>query len=134
MKKPAILFLMLFHKYAFSAVVATGAGMAAAGVSAAAAGANTSHFFNALLAIVPEVWALSTFGAVFVYMNHKVAKRNRLLNLALSIILGAFGSDVSASYVRKTFELDSAFLTPILALLIAGLWPWVFEKLLRPKK
>lgn len=126
MKKIIAFFLMLFHKYAFSAAVATAAGTAAAGVS--------SGFVNALLGIVPEVWALSTFGAVFVYMNHKVAKRNRLLNLALSIILGAFGSDVSASYVRKTFELDSAFLTPILALLIAGLWPWVFEKLLRPKK
>jgi hypothetical protein len=128
MKKLAALFFMLFHKYAFSAAVATGAGAAAAGIS------SSSSFFNALLGIVPEVWALSTFGAVFVYMNHKVAKRNRLLNLALSIILGAFGSDVSASYVRKTFELDSAFLTPILALLIAGLWPWVFEKLLRTKK
>ena len=121
MKKYLSLLFMLSHKYAWSATVAAGAGYSAG-------------FLSELARLNPEIWAFSTFGAVFVYMNHKVAKRNRLVNLALSIILGAFGSDVSASYIRKTFEVDSGFLTVLMALLISATWPWIFEKFVGVKK
>ncbi len=112
---------MLFNKYAFAAVVAGSAGVSAG-------------FLSSLAKLNPEIWAFATFGAVFVYMNHKVSKRNRLINLALSVILGAFGSDVSASYVTNNFEVRSDFLSPLLALLIAALWPWAFEKFFGTKK
>lgn len=108
------------HKV-FATTVALSAG-AGAGVLAAAAGLD------------PFVWAAATLGAAYVYLHHDDKPRNRLFNIVLSIILGAFGSNASAAWVKASYKLDSPLIEVFLALVIAMAWPWVFERFLGKKE
>jgi hypothetical protein len=122
MKKPLFAVVMAFlHKQSFAAAVIAASGGVSAGAIAELAGLS------------PAMWIASTFGSVYVYLHHKDTPRSRLWNVVLSICFGVAGGDVSAGYVRDTYHVTSWFLAPLLALMIAMMWPWLFEKFLEKK-
>jgi hypothetical protein len=107
--------------------------LAATVVKSAAASGGVS-IFTAIIGLSPEIWACATFGAAYAYMVRKDVPRNRLANMILSIFIAVFGSDVSASYISNSHDVNSVFLTPLLALVIAAAFPWVFEKYIVKRK
>lgn len=120
-KKIIVITVALTNKNSFAAAcVAAGSGV---GVGAVAAIAGLS----------PAVWIAATFGSIYVYLHHAEKPRNRIFNIAISIILGVGGGDAAAGYLRVSQSIESWFLAPICALLIAMFWPWFFEKFLGAK-
>lgn len=117
----AVIALGTIQQNIIAATVAVGTS-AGVGVLAAAAGLD------------PFVWAAATLGAAYVYLHHEDKPRNRLFNIALSIVLGAFGSNASAAWVKASYKLDSPLIEVFLALVIAMAWPWVFERFLGKKE
>jgi phosphate/sulfate permease len=105
----------------------------AALATATSAGVSVG-IFTTLLGLRPEIWACATFGAAYAYMLRKDAPRNRLLNMVFSIVIAVFGSDAAAEYLVNTHKIDSIFLTPLIALLIAAAFPWLFEKYVVKRK
>lgn len=120
-KKIVALLIATVHKQSLAA-------LAVATVSGGGVG-----FFTMLLGLSPEVWAFATFGAAYAYMLRKDAPRNRLLTMFFSIIIAVFGSDAAASYIANAHDVRSVFLTPLIALLIAASFPWMFEKYVTKK-
>ena len=101
--------------------------------TAASAGASVG-FFTMLMGLRPEIWACATFGAAYAYMLRKDAPRNRIFNMIFSIFIAVFGSDVAASYLTNSHKIEGVFLTPLIALLIAAAFPWLFEKYIVKRK
>jgi hypothetical protein len=122
-KKIATLLIAFIHNQSLAAIAAK-ATIGSAGVSV----------FAAIIGLSPEIWACATFGAAYAYMIRKDAPRNRLFNMIFSILIAVFGSDVSASYIANNHDIQSVFLTPLIALLIAAAFPWLFEKYIVKKK
>jgi hypothetical protein len=88
----------------------------------------------ALMGLSPWVWGCATFGAGYAYMLRKDAPRSRLIHMVVSIVIAVFGSDAAASYLVNAHKIQSVFLNPLLALLIAAAFPWLFEKYITKRK
>lgn len=89
---------------------------------------------TALAGLRPEIWACATFGAAYAYMLRKDAPRSRLVHMAISILIAVFASDTAAAYLTSAHKIQGVFLTPLLALLIAAAFPWLFEKYVVKRK
>lgn len=123
MKKSVAGFVaVLWHNHVFAAA------------ATATASSVTAHFLTSLLGLRPEIWACATFGAAYAYMLRKDAPRNRIFNVIFSIFIGVFGSDAAASYLTNAHKIESVFLTPLLALIVAAAFPWLFEKYIVKRK
>jgi hypothetical protein len=121
-RKIAAIAFALAHNHSIAALVTAGTASASVG------------FFTMLMGLRPEIWACATFGAAYAYMLRKDAPRNRIFNMIFSIFIAVFGSDVAAAYLVKNHEVEGIFLTPLIALLIAAVFPWLFEKYIVNRK
>ena len=114
-KKLFTLLIALMHNQAFATVVTT----------------ITVSTTAALMGLSPWVWGCATFGAGYAYMMRKDAPRSRIINMFVSIVLAVFSSDAVASYLSDKHGVQGALLTPLIAMLIAGGFPWFAEKYLK---